>query len=213
MTTTKLDLAAREQIKRDALFVQCVSKEHLHKWIEVYLGIDLPNCIVCDDDVTNPPSNSSPMDLVWEIYQKAIQGDDESFQRILAYAARGAYKTVACSILEVLCLVHLGRNVAHAAAIESQAAVASGYLGDYFKRKYLREFLTSKNKRWIEITRYEHPDGTVLNTKAWEALQELEQLEYIHKTNWMKVLICTVGGMNSTHCPMLILDPHLLQRE
>jgi intein/homing endonuclease len=84
----------KEQLKRRALFSPCVSKEHLHLWIKTYLGIDMPGTIVCDDDVTNPPSNSSPMDLIWEVYTKALDGTDEKFQRVLAYAARDSFKCV-----------------------------------------------------------------------------------------------------------------------
>jgi hypothetical protein len=209
MTSPKpetLAAADRQRIKREALFVPCVSKEHLHRWIKVYLGLDLPNYIICDDDVTNPASNSSPMDLVWEIYSKALQGDDEAFQRILAYAARGAYKTVACSVLEILSLLHLGRNVAHAAAIESQASVCAEYVAAYFKRPYLREFIVSKNKRMIQVARYIGPDGSVINQSAWDALPEIEKHKYAPKSNWLKVLVCTMGGMNSTHAPLMVLD-------
>lgn len=204
--SSNLDKATREKIKRAALFVPCDTKDHLHTWIKVYLGIDLPDCIVCDDDVTNPASNSSPMDLVWEIYSKAREGTDEEFQRILAYAARGSYKTVACSILEVLSLLHLGRNVAHAAAIESQAAVCAQYVGDYFKRPILRDFIVGKNKREITVVRHVGPNGDIINQEAWETLTGEERDLYITKSTWLKVLVATMGGMNSTHSPLLVLD-------
>lgn len=201
-----MDATTKEQIKRDALFQICISKKHLHTWIKVYLGIDLPDCIVCDDDVTNPPSNSSPMDLVWEIYSKALKGDDEAFQTLLAYAARASYKTVACSIIEILCLLHLNRNVAHAAAIESQAAVCGRYVENYFKKPILRDFIVSKNKRHIEVTRYVDEDGHCITQKAWEALELDAQSKYTYKSYWMKIIVATMGGMNAIHCPFLILD-------
>lgn len=82
----------REALERKALFSICQSKEHLKLWIKRYLGIDLPDTIVCSDDITNDPSNSSPLDLIWEVYQKALDGTDENFQRVLAYAARDSFK-------------------------------------------------------------------------------------------------------------------------
>jgi hypothetical protein len=197
----------RAQLERKALFATCVSKEHLHLWIKRYLDVDLPGTIICDDDVTHEPSNSSPMDLVWEIYSKALEGTDEGFQKVLAYAARNSYKTVACSVLEVLSIMHLGRNVAHAAAIESQAQVCAKYIEDYFRKPYLRDFLTSKNKREISITFFRHKQsGDVLNETEWTALDVAERDEYARHSNWIKILICTMGGMNSTHAPLMILD-------
>jgi hypothetical protein len=197
----------KAQLERKALFATCVSKEHLKLWVKRYLDLDLPDTIVCDDDVTHEPSNSSPMDLVWEIYSKALEGTDEAFQHVLAYAARNSYKTVACSVLEVLSVMHLGRNVAHAAAIESQAQVCAKYIEEYFRKPYLRDFLTSKNKREISITFFRHKEtGDVLNEEEWLSLDMLERDEYTRNSNWIKILICTMGGMNSTHAPLMILD-------
>src|SRR5688572_30270927 len=104
---------SREQMLRAAFFVPCKSKEALRLWIKTYLKLDLPDCIVCDDDTRTDPSNSSPMDLIWEIYEKMLDGKDPNFQRILAYAARDSYKTVACSVLELLAMFHARRSVGH----------------------------------------------------------------------------------------------------
>ena len=65
---TKVEL---EQIKRDILFTPCNTKEHLHRWIKIFLEMDLPNCIVSDNDDLNP-SNSNPTDLIWEMYSKMM---------------------------------------------------------------------------------------------------------------------------------------------
>jgi intein/homing endonuclease len=206
MPKKKLTSQQREQIKRDLLFVPCTSKKNLHTWIKVYLGLDLPDCIVCDDEPHNPPSNSSPMDLVWELYSKALDGTDENFQQVLAYAARGAFKTLSCSILEILSVLHLNRNVAHAAAIESQAAVCGQYIAKYFRRPYLKDYLSSKNKRLIEVTRYIDSNGKNIPQAEYDNLTPEEQGDYTHKSHWMKIIVCTMGGMNSTHAPFLCVD-------
>jgi hypothetical protein len=196
----------REQLERQALFATCISKEHLKLWIKKYLGIDLPDSIVCDDDVTNPPSNSSPLDVIWEIYVKALDGMDEHFQRVLAYAARDSFKTLSASILEVLCLFHLRRNVAHMAAIESQAQKAASYLNKYLNRPYLRDYVKGNNKREITIVRYEGNDGSILTSDEYENLDTREKRKYEPISQYMKIIIATLAGANSEHVSFMVLD-------
>ncbi|WNM70314.1 terminase large subunit [Myxococcus phage Mx1] len=199
-------LAQREAIERKALFTPCTSKAHLKLWIKRYLGIDLPDVIVCDDDVTNPPSNSSPMDLIWEIYEKALDGTDEKAQEFLAYAARDSFKTLSASILEVLCLFHLRRDVAHMAAIEPQAQKAASYVAKYLQRPLLRDFVSGNNKREIRVLRYEDKNGNVLSEDEWDALDQRDQSRYEPVSNYMKIIIATLAGANSEHVSFMVLD-------
>ncbi len=71
-----------------ALWVPCRSKEALHRWIHVFLGVDLP------DGRVDPDSNSSPMELAWEIYRQGLANDDPSFSRIMGFASRDSFKCV-----------------------------------------------------------------------------------------------------------------------
>ncbi len=87
MTTGKKTKAEIEAAKRAILFVKCATKEHLHQWIKVFLGLDMPNYIVRHDDDINP-SNSCPMDLIWELYSKMQDGKDKDFTQVLGYANR-----------------------------------------------------------------------------------------------------------------------------
>src|SRR4051812_83939 len=105
----------KDELLKKVLFVPCESKQDLQTWIRVYLDIDFPDCIVSEE------SNSSPMDLIWEIYDKARKNSDETFSRVMAYAARGTFKTLGASILEILTLLHLGRNIGHMAATKDQS--------------------------------------------------------------------------------------------
>jgi hypothetical protein len=195
----------QEEILRKALFIPCDTKEHLHKWIKIYLGIDVPNVIVCDDEVRNPSSNSSPMDLIWEIYSKARNGQDETFTRVLGFAARDSFKTLSAAILETLCMFHLGRNVGHMAALEAQANNCQRYIEGYFKRPILREFMTSKNKRQIEITRYLSMDGSrSISPAEFNKLTDHEKKNYEEKVSWIKIVIATVGGANGLHAPFFV---------
>lgn len=196
----------REQLERKALFAVCVSKAHLHSWIKRYLGINLPDTIICDDDTTTVPSNSSPMDLIWEVYQKALDGNDEKFQRVLAYAARDSFKTLSASILEILCLFHLRRDVAHMAAIEAQAQKAASYVQRYLQRPYLKEFVVGNNKREIRVVRYEDTQGNILTPREFEALEIVAQRPYEPISNYMKIIIATLAGANSEHVSFMVLD-------
>lgn len=202
----KLIKAQKAQLERKALFATCVSKEHLRLWIKRYLDVDMPDVTVCDDDVTNSPSNSNPMDLIWEIYQKALDGRDEKFQKVLAYAARDSFKTLSASILEILCLFHLRRDVAHMAAIESQAQKAASYVGKYLKRPLLRDFVDGNNKREIRVLRYEDREGKVVTPAEWEAMDSMDQNVYEPITNYIKIIIATLAGANSEHVSFMVLD-------
>jgi len=77
-----------------AFWTPCESRAHLRAWILKFMEVDLPGGIVCDDEIHAEPTNSSPLDFVWEIYHKAMEGTDWNFDRILAYAARDSYKCV-----------------------------------------------------------------------------------------------------------------------
>lgn len=196
-----------DEIKRKLLFVPCESKEHLRVWIKTYLDLDYDFNLVCDDEDRHPPSNSTPLDLLWEIYSAAMDGRDPKKTFYLGYAARDSYKTLSCAILEVLCLFHLRRDVAHLAAIESQAANCTKYVENFLKRPILKDFLTSKNKRTLEVTRYEHKDtGMILSPVEYNSLSEANKAPFKETTHFVKIIVATMSGTNSLHCSMLIFD-------
>ena len=68
------------------------------------------------------------MDMVWECYSKMMYNNDPAFNRVLYYASRDGYKTLGASILELLVVFHLGRDVAHMAAIEAQSEKSQLYV-------------------------------------------------------------------------------------
>jgi hypothetical protein len=195
----------QEQILRSALFVPCDSKEDLHRWIKIYLGMDLPNTIVCDDERHHPPSNSSPMDLVWEIYQKARLGLDPDFQEILAYAARESGKTVSASIIEILCIIHLGRDVVHLAAIEPQAKYCLDYVRKFLSRPILKEFVTSTNRRGLKFSKYisDKDPNVVISPVQWESLDPETKKTFSESKNEIFLTVATVEACNGLHAPFM----------
>jgi len=190
-----------DALKRKILFVPQKSKKALHKWIRLFMGLDIPDCIV---DAT---SNSSPMDMIWECYSKGYQNNDPSFARVLYYASRESFKTLASAILEVLAIFHLKRNVAHMAAIEAQSRKAQQYVRGFLAKPILRDYVSGGNLSEIWITRYEHMETgenippAMFNQLPFELRDDYEEIkQYIH------VVICTMAGANSEHVPFFVVD-------
>jgi hypothetical protein len=186
--------------ERRFLFEPCHSKEQLRDWVLAYLNIDLP------DGRVDPTSNSSPMELLWEVYSAALYGNVE-WSEILAYASRDSYKTLGASILETLAILHLERSVAHMAAIEAQAKNSQKYMKGFFHKPLLRPFITEENERQITITRYFDPRTRLsyceqeLDSLSAQVLSRLET-----KSNSVKIIICTPQGTNSDHVPFMVVD-------
>jgi hypothetical protein len=201
MTKTKDELD-EDKALRNALFAPCESKEHLHRWIQVYLGLNLPDTIV------DPESNSCPLDLAWEVYHKALEGSDEDFSRVMVFASRDSYKTLLAAILEVLSVLHLGRDVAHMAAIKPQAQKAQGYVRDFFRLPYLREFVVSANTEKTEISWYRHKKtGECIPVDRFAAIQDpAEKSQFIENRRYIKIVVCTLAGSNSDHVPFFCVD-------
>lgn len=196
-------LQTEDDILRKALFVRCATKRDLHQWIKVYLGLNLPDTIV--DEVSG--SNSSPMDLIWEVYEKGIEGNDPDFSRIMAYASRDSFKTLGAAILEVLAVLHLNRDVAHMAAVKAQAEKAQSYVKKFFRFPYLKDFVVGQNMGKTDIYWYSNKEtGNCLTKKQYEALLPEEQQKYTEHSRYIKIVICTMQGANSEHVPFFVVD-------
>lgn len=198
----------RERMLREILFVPCDSKEHLANWVREFLGLDLPDTTVCHTDSDFEPSNSNPLDLLWEVYEAARKGD-RTKTRFLYYAARGCYKSVLASVIEALCLFHLRRDVGHMAANKKQSKIVQKYLKDYLQRPILRDFMTSKNESEISVTWYENEDGGKLNPAEFKQLTEDHPdliASYVEKSYMVTVVVATLGGANGLHCSMMVMD-------
>jgi hypothetical protein len=197
----------KDQLLREMLFVPCETREHLHTWVKAYLGIDLPGSTVCHTDTDFEPSNSNPMELLWEVYQAARTGD-RTKTRFLYYAARGCYKSVLASIVEALCMFHLRRDVGHMAANKAQSKIVQTYLRQYLQRPILRDFMTSKNESEISVTWYEHGNDrlTPAEFKAMKDDVPERAGSYVEKKFQTTVVVATLGGANGLHCSMMVMD-------
>jgi hypothetical protein len=190
-----------EQLKRRVLFTPCETKQALHDWIEVFLDLDMPDCIV------DPQSTSSPMDCIWEVYDHARRNEDPTYSRVLAYAARDSFKTLGAAILEVLVVMHLHRSVAHMAAIKPQAQNAQRYVKQFFSKPMLRDFKIGDNVERTEVVAYRNKQThDTLSESEWSSLPPAEQEPYERIEAFIQIVVATMTGTNSLHVPFMVID-------
>ncbi len=190
-----------DELLRRALFVPAETKEHLHAWIMHYLHLDIP------DTKVDPESTSTPMDLIWEIYDAGRRNHRVDFAEILGYASRDSFKTLGAAVLEVLAVFHLQRDVAHMAAIEAQAKKSQSYVRDFFAKPFLRDYVVLQNEKRREIARY-HDARTdeSLTLDQFKALPVELRAKYREIRNYINIVICTLAGANSEHVPFFVVD-------
>jgi hypothetical protein len=165
----------------DMLFLHLESASQIKDWAWLFLGLELPL------EMTDPDSTTTPLDAIWQIYKAFKENTGDVTPGYILLSCREGMKTISVAILETLLLLHFQLDIAHAAAIEAQSAVGLGYVNEFFMRlKPLLEFAGWKdltaNKRTLKFAT---PQG---------------------KTPYIKVLVCTVKGMNSLHVNALFLD-------
>lgn len=194
---------AEDILKRRVLFTPLQTKQALHDWIKVFLDVDLPGCIVADEGPN--PSNSSPLDMVWGIYQACLENRTGDMSRVMAYASRDSFKTLAASILEVLAVLHLDRDVGHMAAVQDQSMNAQMYVKGFFDRPYLSDFKVGDSKEKTEIVRYFDGQNSI-SEKEWQSLPVGDQPNFRRIYHYIKIVICTMRGANSLHVPFLVVD-------
>ena len=118
-----------------------------------------------------------------------------------------SHNTLSASILELLAALHFKRNVAHLAAVLSQSQVCAQYIKQYTNLPILRDYVSKDSERTIQFTRYYNPltDETI-SLADWKALPAVEKEQCVEHTNWIKILVATMQGTNSTHSELLTID-------
>jgi len=165
----------------EILFAPLQSASDIKDWVRLFLGLELPL------EITDPDSTSSPLDAIWQVYNAFKTNSGDVNPGYILLSCREGMKTVSVAILETLLMLHFQIEIAHAAAIESQSSVGLGYISEFIaKIKPLMDYAgwepDTANKRTIK---FKTPQG---------------------KITYIKVLICTVKGMNSLHVNALFLD-------
>lgn len=116
-----------------------------------------------------------------------------------------SHNTLSAAALEVMVLLHTRRNVGHMAAIAAQSQYAANYVKDFFRSPLLREFVVEENATGIRVVRLIHnKTGEVLTLQEYKDRNGGE--EYIRFDNFLKLIICTMAGANSTHVEAFFID-------
>lgn len=186
---------------RKALFTPCRSKEEMDRWIRVFLNIRFPDRIVSDE------STSSPLEMIWQLYDHAVRNDTEGWKRIMAYANRFGGKTLGAAVLETMIVLHTERNIAHMAAIKDQSKKAQEYVKGFFSRPHFMDFVEGDNSSEVVVVAYIHKrDGVVLTHAEWEDLPPSEQLWFKRKENYIRIIACTMQSANGQHVEFFVVD-------
>jgi hypothetical protein len=165
----------------ELMFTQLTCADDVKDWARMFLDLELPL------EITDPDSNTSPLDAIWQVYCAAKNNSGDINPGYILMSCREGMKTVSVAILELLLMLHFSRTVAHGAATETQSSVAIGYINDFvMKISDLLEISgwenMTQNKRTIQ---YRTPNG---------------------ENPFIKIVICTAKGMNSLHANFLFLD-------
>jgi hypothetical protein len=196
---------AEEMLKRRVLFTPLRTKEALHNWIKVFLNVELPDAIVADEGPN--PSNCSPMEMVWRLYDMCLNNRTGQTPRVMAYASRDSFKTLGAAIFEVLCMLHLDRTVGHLAAVTDQAINAQLYVKGFFDLPLLKDFKLGDSVEKTDIIRYQHKKTKdSISTIEWLGLKPEDRSFYKKIHNWIKIVVCTMRGANGLHANVLVID-------
>lgn len=163
------------------LFKHLESSDDVKDWVRGFLGLELPL------EITDPDSTSSPLDAIWQVYKAFKDNTGDINPGYILLSCREGMKTVSVAILETLLMLHFQLEIAHAAAIESQSSVGLGYISEFVAK--IRPLMDHAG--WV-------PDTANKRTLRFKTPQG--------KITYIKVLICTVKGMNSLHVNALFLD-------
>ena len=162
------------------LFEPCKSKEELRLFILTFLGIDFPYSVVDEE------SNSSPLDLLWAIYEFMLTGKGNN--RHVVAASRNSCKTLVISVMHWLSLLHFRREGAHIAATLDQSSTAIRYLDQFLNIPELQPYRIIDN----------------IKTKI---LRNLPANSYTDKSECsLRVITATKKGANSPRCSFLSGD-------
>lgn len=163
------------------MFHPLSSTTELRNWVKLYLGLEIPL------EITDPDSNSSPLDAIWQIYHTFKTNSGDTNPGYILMSCREGMKTVSVAILEVLLLLHFQLDIGHAAATEEQSAVGLGYIESFLLK--VEPFVLLAG--WLNMTqnkrlfKFKTPEG---------------------KQPYIKIVICSTKGMNSLHSNVLFLD-------
>jgi hypothetical protein len=111
----------RDSVIRTLLTQKLQTKEQLRLWMIFFLGVDLADCVV------SRFATSTPLDMVWDIYQFCANETNEDPMDLRYIAGRASQKTLSLAALQVVLPIHFKRNVVHFGGTVDQAKRAYTY--------------------------------------------------------------------------------------
>lgn len=193
-----LDPKTKDALLKKLLWVPCETQEHLWWWVRTYIGTDLPM------NTVDSNSNSNPLAMLWEIYSKGRAGDQD-YTRVLLASARGGGKTFLASIIELLMVLHLERNVGHGAALMKQSQFAARNIQQFINNKYISPFISIRNQTKVQFTKYKGDEDTLCQ-EEYDSLPESEQTKYRQQVNFIEIIVLTRQGANGLHASFVCVD-------
>lgn len=165
------------------------SRDELKNWIYVFLGLDIPDTHLPDED-----SNASPMEALWVSYEnyKNNRGDEEP--GYIWLASRDSMKTLAASILAVVVMVFFNASICWLASIEPQSKIALSNVQSFIQKlskflEYCDRKVEASNARTLEITTKEGGKSSVT------------------------ILVATMASVNGKHVNCVFVDEVDLLRD
>ena len=182
MNFEELSESEREQFA-ELKFKTLSSPIEVKNWIRIFLELEIPM------EITDPDSNSSPLDAIWQIYKIFKDNSGDINPGIILMSCREGLKTIGVSILELLLLMHFSLDIGHASSTEEQSQVALSYLEGFLLK--VEPFMLLAG--WTKI---------VQNKRLFKFRAPGKE----NKQPYIKVVICSTKGMNSLHSNVLFLD-------
>lgn len=133
---TGVDFSAqKDSLARKFLLQRLTSRQDLKNWLLAYLGVDLADCKV------SRYADSTPLDMVWDIYQLCADETNLRPKDLRYIAGRSSQKTLSLACLKVLLPLHFKRSVVHFGGTVAQAQRAYTYFNQFVNRPYIKDLL------------------------------------------------------------------------
>ncbi len=131
----KIPLEKRKKL----FFKKCKSKEELSKFIQVFMGMHLP------DQTVSRFADTNPLNIIWEVYDITVnKHNPEGIEELLYVAGRGSGKTLGMAIAELLIMLHDGRDICHVGAVIAQAKRCYEYQTNFMLSQRIRPIIDDK---------------------------------------------------------------------
>lgn len=161
------------------------SPKHAKTWIHNFLDLDFP------DSWVDPDSNSSPVHWLYETYKMYEANLGHTSPSTIVISSRESYKTLSEAAFAIIMMVQFGASIAHMAAIVPQATAAQNYISMFI----------DKIKPYLEYHKIE-----LDSSNAKEISLKLNPGTPEEKQAYMKIIVCTVTGANSSHTNIFTID-------